>query len=76
MNVKELIEQLKLVDQKLTVMVHGDEVTGVEVVIGKITQGYYGKEFEANPKSRKNILTFTHLHEISTGEVVPTRYWL
>lgn len=61
-------------DQNALVVINADEVTGVEPVVGKVTEGYFGKQFRYNSKG-KNVVTFTHLHEISTGEVVPSTYW-
>lgn len=74
MKVKELIEKLKKMDQNALVVINADEVTGIETVVGKIVDGYFGKQFKLNPKG-KDVVTFTHLHEISTGEVVPSTFW-
>lgn len=74
MKVKELIENLKQMDQNALVVINADEVTGVEAVVGKVTEGYFGKQFRHNAKG-KNVVTFTHLHEISTGDVVPSSFW-
>jgi hypothetical protein len=77
MKVKELIEKLQKMDQNALVFVNVDEVTGVEEVLAKIHDGYFGKQFSysSSPGRGKKAVTFTHLHEISTGEVVPSTSW-
>jgi hypothetical protein len=73
--VKDLIDQLQKLDQNLLVMINNEEVTGVEIVAGKIMDGYFGKFMVRNDKSRTKAVTFTHLHELSSGDVEPSTLW-
>lgn len=75
MKVKDLISQLQTVDQNIEVFINSDEVTGITTINGSIKEGYFGKAFRSFVGSKKKVLMFTHLTEISTGEVEPTIYW-
>lgn len=72
MTVGELQELLSGVDKKAVVVIDGQVVHGIEVVHGRVSDGYYNERFTEVPqhKARNVAVRFTHFTELSTGEVV------
>jgi hypothetical protein len=70
MKVGELIALLTKLPKNSPVVVAGDEIYGVEVVRGRMKQGYFGRFFTKNSKGKVDAVMFTKLTEFSTGEVI------
>ena len=75
MKVAELIEVLKRLPKDAAVfLTDGQAVTGAELVEGRVSEGYFGQQFRRHPSGKVEAVMFTHLTELSTGEVTSTTY--
>jgi hypothetical protein len=73
--VAELIEALKRLPKDAPVFLSGGQaVTGAELVDGRVSDGYFGQQFRRHPTGKVEAVMFTHLTELSTGEVSNTTY--
>ncbi len=71
MNTEDLIKILKSFPGNVEVYFpDGSEVTGAEVTLGKLKEGYYTNYFTIHPKGKIKGVMFTHFTELSTGECV------
>ena len=71
MRVETLIEVLKKLPGDVEVYFpDGTEVTGAELCVGRLKQGYYSDYFYPFPKGKLEGVMFTHFEELSTGECV------
>jgi hypothetical protein len=71
MRVKTLIEVLKKLSGDLEVYFpDGTEVTGAELVKGRLKRGYYSDYFNPSLTGKVEGVMFTHFEELSTGECV------
>lgn len=70
MQVRDLIEKLRKVDQNAHVVVGNDVVHGIEETRGFLNFGYYNPVFNRSPKGSEVGLFFLVNEELSTGEVI------
>lgn len=73
MKVSELKILLKDVDPNAYVVVNGNVVNGIEVISGKVYEGYMNDYFRENNKNKHNALVFTKWEELCDGNVEKVR---